>query len=273
MSIQLELSDTSNFTNRKRIKNKKELFSIEEVGREKDILTVLIKYDRSQIEAECKIQHEGELSYILDIFVRGELKRYELPEYRSEEQLIIEEVPETVTPEFRLKIVSKSADKQGKIIAATGGRIQLNSRNPGGDEEVAARGILNLTTVTDLQGRIWQVDWKGDGTFEVLIHKEYYDNFVSKPVFAAHILPELVRAIASGILLRFDDVSEIDEDSITGFWVEYIETELEIPLQRHPDYNEHPQDTEYKLDKIEEIVVAFTQQRWGEGTLLEEFLK
>ena len=273
MSIQLEISDTSNFTNRTRIKNKKELFSIEEIGRENDTLTVLVRYNRDQIETECKIQHENEFAYILDVFVRGELKRYELPEYRSEEQYIIDEIPEAVSPEFRLKIVSKSGDTKGKILAATGGRIKLLSNHSGTNEEVATRGILNLTTAPDLQGRIWFVDWKADGNFEVLICKEYYDKFIHKPVFAAHILPELVRAIATGILLRFNDVSEIDEDSITGHWVEYIETELEIPLHRQPEHNEHLQETEHKLDKIENIVAAFTQQKWREGTLLAEFLR
>ena len=273
MSIQLEISDTSNFTNRTRIKNKKELFSIEEIGRENDTLTVLVRYNRDQIESECKIQHESEFAYILDVFVRGELKRYQLPEYRSEEQYIIDEVPEAVSPEFRLKIVSKSEDTKGKILAATAGRIKLWSNHSGTNGEVAAKGIFHPITVPDLQGRIWCVDWKADGKFEVQICKEYYDKFVHKPVFAAHILPELVRAIATGILLRFNDVSEIDEDSITGDWVEYIETELEIPLNREPEHNEYFQETEHKLEKIEKIVAAFTQQKWKEGTLLEEFLK
>ena len=273
MSIQLEISDTSNFTNRTRIKNKKELFSIEEIGRDNDTLTVLVRYNRSQIETECKIQHESEIGYILDVFVRGELKRYELPEYRSEEQYMIDEVPESVTPEFRLKVISKSGDTQGKILAATGGRIKLLSNNPGTNEEVTARGILNLTTAPDLQGRIWWVDWKADDNFEVLICKEYYDKCIHKPVFAAHILPELVRAIATGILLRFQDVSEIDEDSITGHWVEYIETELGILLKGQSEQNESLQEIEVKLEIIENIVVAFTEQKWREGTLLQEFLK
>ena len=74
------------------------------------------------------------------------------------------------------------------------------------------KGIFHPKPSTSIGDRIWQVGWDGQGDFEVFVHADYFHKFVDDPLFAAHVFPEIVRNVATGILLRFDSIKDIDED-------------------------------------------------------------
>jgi hypothetical protein len=274
MSLQVEFNDTNNFTGRARIKQKSDLFSISVVEANDSNLLIKIAYNRSAIEKECKISNQISKTYVLDAFIMGEQIRTELSEFRSEEVIQLPSLQQGVSPEFRLKVVSKENDSAGKVIAATSGRIRL--KISGGDDASGSRdvGFFHPRISHELGGRIWHVEWSNEEDLSILVNANYFKNWGETPTFAAHIFPEIVRSIATGILLRFEDVTEVDPMSEAGKWMEFIETKLDIPLRGPEAVIDHDSDAIDKLEVVNKIVENFTNMKWrSEGNLLENFLK
>ena len=105
------------------------------------------------------------------------------------------------------------------------------------------------------------------------MNADYFHKFSDDPLFAAHVFPEIVRNAATGILLRFDSIKDIDEDSLLAKWVSFIQQRLSIPLEGEEAAYLNDADNIDKLDLVEQIVAAFTSQKWRDGkTLIEEIL-
>ncbi|KIC39879.1 hypothetical protein RA27_16375 [Ruegeria sp. ANG-R] len=273
MTIQLEFNDTQNFTGRARIKQKSELFSLQLLDRQGETVRIHAKFDRTAIEKECKLREDEPKEFVLDVFVLGDIRRHVLPEYRSEDEIELHEIPDGANLEFRLKVISRAGGASGKILAATGGRVRLHtgSGNDGSGEE--NKGIFHPKPSTSIGDRIWQVSWDGHGDFEVFVNADYFHKFVDDPIFAAHVFPEVVRNVATGILLRFKSVKDIDEASLLAKWVTFIQQRLAIPLEGEEAAYLNDADNMDRLDLVEQIVVAFTSQKWRGGkTLIEEIL-
>ncbi|MDG1431371.1 MAG: hypothetical protein P8Q23_07365 [Paracoccaceae bacterium] len=274
MTIQLEFNDTQNFTGRARIKQKSELFSLQLRDRQGETVRIHAKFDRAAIEKECKLRVDDPKDFVLDVFVLGGIHRHVLPEYRSEDELKLSDVPDGANLEFRLKVISRSEDTSGKILAATGGRVRLDT---GSGEEGSGeqdKGILHLKPSTSIGDRVWQVSWDGQGDFEVFVNADYFQKFCDDPMFAAHVFPEIVRNVATGILWRFDNVQDIDKDTLLAKWVTFVQQRLGIPLEGEEATNLKDADNLEKLEVVEQIVDAFTSKKWRDGkTLLEEVLK
>lgn len=273
MTIQLEFNDTQNFTGRARIKQKSELFSLQLLDRQGETVRIHVKFDRAAIEKECKLREEESKEFVLDVFVLGEIHRHVLPEYRSEDELELFDVPDGANLEFRLKVISRSDDAPGKILAATGGRVRLHTGS--GDEGSGEqnKGIFHPIPSNNIGDRIWQVSWNGQGDFDVFVNADYFRKFDDNPMFAAHVFPEIVRNVATGILLRYDSIKDIDEDTLIAKWVTFIQQRLGMPLEGEEAAHLKDADNLAKLDFVEQIVAAFTNQKWRDGkTLLEEIL-
>lgn len=273
MTIQLEFNDTQNFTGRVRIKQKSELFSLQLIDRQGETVRIHAKFDQAAIEKECKLDEEEPKEFVLDVFALGDIRRHVLPEYRSEDEIELHEIPDGANLEFRLKVISRSVDSSGKILASTGGRVRLHTGS--GDEGSGEqnKGIFHPKPSTSIGDRIWQVGWDGQGDFEVFVHADYFHKFVDDPLFAAHVFPEIVRNVATGILLRFDSIKDIDEDSLLAKWVSFIQQRLAIPLEGEEAAHLIDADNIDKLDLVEQIVATFTSQKWRDGkTLVQEIL-
>ena len=274
MTIQLEFNDTKNFTGRVRIKQKSELFALKVLDRERETVRLHVQFDRTAIEKECKLREDEPKDFVIDIFVLGDIHRHVLPEYRSEDELELSDVPDGANLEFRLKVISRSVDSSGKILAATGGRVRLETGSGDDGSGEHNRGIFHPKPSTSIGERIWQVSWNGQGDFEIFVNADYFHKFVDDPLFAAHVFPEIVRNIATGILLRYDNVGDIDEDSLLAKWLAFIQQRLGIPLEGEEAAHLVDASPLEKLDFVEDIVDTFTQQKWRDGkTLLEEILQ
>ncbi|MBM1311017.1 hypothetical protein JQT66_12300 [Sulfitobacter mediterraneus] len=273
MTIQLEFNDTQNFTGRARIKQKNELFSLQLIDRQGETVRIHVKFDRSTIERECKLKADEPKEFVLDVFVLGDIHRHVLPEYRSEDELELVNIPDGANLEFRLKVISRSDDASGKILAATSGRVRLHTGS--GDEGSGEqnKGIFHPKPSTSIGDRIWQLGWDGHGDFEVFVNADYFHKFVDDALFAAHVFPEIVRNVATGILLRYDNVKDIDEDSLLAKWVTFIQQRLGIPLEGEEAAYLKDADNLDRLEIVDQIVGAFASQKWRDGkTLLEEIL-
>ncbi|MEL6690608.1 MAG: hypothetical protein AAFP28_09835, partial [Pseudomonadota bacterium] len=105
------------------------------------------------------------------------------------------------------------------------------------------------------------------------VHADYFHKFVDDPLFAAHAFPEVMRNVATGILLRFSSIREIDEDSLLAKWVNFIQQRLGILLEGEEAALPEDADNTERLQLVEDIVGAFTAQKWRNGkTLIEEIL-
>lgn len=273
MTIQLEFNDTQNFTGRVRIKQRTELFSLQLHDRQGETVRIHVKFDRAAIEKECKLSEDEPKDFVLDVFAFGDIHRHVLPEYRSEDEFELFEVPDGANLEFRLKVISRSKDASGRILAATSGRVRLQADNGDVGSGEQDRGIFHPIPSKSIGDRIWQVGWNGQGDFEVFVNADYFYKFLDNPLFAAHIFPEIVRNVTTGILLRYGNVKDIDEDSLLAKWVTFIQQRLGIPLEGEEAAHLVEASPLEKLDFVEEIVDTFTKQKWRDGkTLLEEIL-
>ena len=273
MAIQTEFNDAQNFTGRARIKQKSELFSLKLLDRDERTARILVTFDRALIERECRLRSDEPKDMILDIFVLGEIRRHVLPEHKSQDDFDLPDLPDGANLEFRLKVVSRAEGSSGKILASTGGPVKLQA----GDGEKGTgeinKGIFHPKPSHDIGDRVWQVIWSANGDFEIFVNADYFHKFAESPTFSAHVFPEIVRNIATGILLRYDDVGDIDEDSLLARWVTFIQERLEFPLEGEEAAKLRDAENIYKLDMVEDIVQEFTSRRWRNGkTLLEEVL-
>ncbi|MEL7098929.1 MAG: hypothetical protein AAGM84_08885 [Pseudomonadota bacterium] len=273
MSIQLEFNDTHNFTGRARIKQKNELFSLQLIDRKGETVRIHARFDRTAIEKECKLDKDEPKEFVLDVFALGDIHRHVLPEYRSEDEIELHDIPDGANLEFRLKVISRFAAAAGKILAATGGRVRLQTSSGEEGSGEKNQGIFHPKPSTSIGDRVWQVVWDGQGDFEVFVHADYFHKFVDDPLFAAHVFPEVMRSVATGILLRFSSIREIDEDSLLAKWVSFIQQRLGILLEGEEAALPEDADNTEKLQLVEDIVGAFTGQKWRNGkTLIEEIL-
>lgn len=274
MAIQKEFNDTQNFTGRARIKQKNDLFFLQLLDQKDSTARIHIKFDRSAIIKECKLKNEGEMDFVLDVYVLGEIHRFVLTPYRSEDELEVPNVPEDANLEFRLKVISRSDTTTGKILAATGGRIRLHTGN--GEDAFGEKntGIFHPKPSRAIGDRIWMVRWDdGQGDFDVLVNADYLHKFIKDPLFAAHVFPEIVRNIATGILFRNEDIKHIEEDTLAFKWKIFIQQSLQMPLEGEDAEHLKDADNTAKLDYVENIVEAFANQKWRDGkSLLEEIL-
>lgn len=273
MKIQLEFNDTKNFTGRARIRQKEDLFSLHLVERLDSTARIRVEFDRRAIEKDCKLNDSDAKDYVLDVFYLGDIYRHILPEYRPEDIFDVPNVPDGANLEFRLKIVSRSAASPGKILAATGGRVSLRIGAEAGQASEQQKGIFHPIPTDSIGSNLWSVVWDNQDDFSVFVNRTYFQKYSDNPIFAAHVFPEVLRNVASGILLRFNSVSEIADDTLARKWVTFIQQRLGIPLEGEEGSYLKDADNATKLDLVDQIVDAFTSNKWRDGkTLLEEIL-
>ena len=86
------------------------------------------------------------------------------------------------------------------------------------------------------------------------------------------IYPDLLRSVSLNLLLRMEEVAELDETSSAYHWLRFIEDNLGCPLfgvDRICDLDNRDEIP----DAIEQIVQKFMSKQWRNGkTFKEEFL-
>tara|TARA_R110000868_G_scaffold207876_2_gene456939 strand:+ start:8897 stop:9709 length:813 start_codon:yes stop_codon:yes gene_type:complete len=270
MAIRTTFFDKWNYTNRKRIKQKPELFLVEQVSRTTTNLTLRVQWNESEILKETRVDPSRKRLLVLDVMFLGNTQRFELPAGKAAEEFVIEECPDNAVPEFRLKLVSKEQESLGVLLAATA-PFKLKT-GPGPNEgSFKTSGFFHPELTKSLGSRIWAVTWPAPDRPAISLNRDYFERSKDKPYFAAHLFPEILRAVVTGILLRNNDLEVIEEQSPADEWLNFVEQVLEFPLRG--DDAGLAEGAEERLDLVDKIVAVFADRKWRNGkTLLEELI-
>lgn len=270
MPIRTTFVDKWNYTNRKRIKQKPELFLVEQASRTSTNVTLRVQWNESEILKETRVDPSKKRLLVLDVMFLGNTQRFELPEGGSAEEFVIEECPDNAIPEFRLKLVSKEHESLGTLLAATSPFKLKTGSGPNAGSFVKS-GFFHPELSDSLGSRIWTVSWPAPDEPIISLNRSYYEKGKDKPYFEVHLYPEILRAVITGILLRNDNLETIEEQSPADEWLNFVEQVLEFPLRG--DDADEVDGAEECLDLVEHIVTAFSDKKWRNGkTLLEELI-
>ncbi|SHN51062.1 hypothetical protein [Erythrobacter sanguineus] len=269
MAVRTTFVDKWNYTNRKRIKQKPELFFVEQISRTSDTVTLKVQWDEAGILKETRVDPAAKRVLVLDVLFLGNTQRLELPSGGAAQEFVLEECPDNVVLEFRLKLVSKEEETQGVLLAATS-PFNLKTGSGPNEGSLVTSGFLDLNKSDSLGSRIWAVTWPSEGPM-IFINRSYFEKSKERPYFAAHVFPEILRAVMTGILLRNDDLDLIEDQPRADEWLTFVEQVLEFPLRG--DDAELEDGIEERLELVEKIVTAFADRKWRNGkTLLEELI-
>ena len=271
MTIRTQFVEKWNYTGRKRIRQRPELFTISAIARTASDAAFQIKWDISQILSQTKLTKSSNHILVLDAMFLGNTRRFELPESSALEKIIINDCPDDALIDFRLKLVSTDEPNRGALLAATAW-FKLKGGvgdNPGGS---VSSGFFKLNLSDSLGDQIWKINWAASDDPQVFLNRKYHNKYKDSPTLRCHLFPEIVRGILLGILFRNDDVEAIEEGTGADDWLTFIEQKLDVPLRG--ESAQVAQEPEARLDFIDSIVTDFTERKWGNGkSLLEEALK
>lgn len=270
-NLQTSFNASHNYTSRVRVNQKEELFKIRFDGKENNRSIYKITYDIAALLDNAKVQQIKEVKVVAEAYEVGEIYRVQLVDGETEQTLEINSAAEKANPTFRILVISTGDDK-GKILASTSDMKVKVGEDPG-EEDADTIGIFEPNLVPDLDGKIWRVRWP-DNDLVIEVCQKYFMKYQETEIFSAHVFPEVVRSIAQGLLLRFNDESEIDKDSNAAKWSSYFQSSLGFQMGEGEYQNPYDLDIDDKLEYAEQIVSAFTTKRWrNENTLLEALLK
>lgn len=271
MSIRTQFVEKWNYTGRKRIRQRTELFTVSAMARTANEATFKVKWDLGQILGQTKLTKSSSHILVLDAMFLGNTRRFELSENSSQEKIVITECPDDALIDFRLKIVSTDKVNSGALLAATAW-FKLKDGVGNNPSESVSSGFFKLNLSDSLGEQIWKINWAAPDDPQVFLNRKYHNKFKDTAVLRGHLFPEIVRGILLGILFRNEDLDEIEEGSGADDWLNFVEQKLETPLRG--ESADLPQEPEGRLDLIDRIVADFTERKWVNGkSLLEEALK
>ena len=91
MAVRTTFVDKWNYTNRKRIKQKPELFLVEQVSRTPNTVNVRVQWNEPEILKESRVDSSTKRLLVLDVLFLGNTQRFELPAGGTAEEFVIEE--------------------------------------------------------------------------------------------------------------------------------------------------------------------------------------
>lgn len=270
MAVRTTFVDKWNYTNRKRIKQKSELFLVEQVSRAANTVNLRVQWNETEILKESRVDSSTKRLLVLDVLFLGNTQRLELTAGGTAEEFVIEECPDNAILEFRLKLVSNEEETRGVLLAATS-PFKLKTGTGPNEGSFVTSGFFHPELSDSLGSRIWSVTWPQPDAPVISLNRSYFEKSKDKSYFAAHLFPEILRAVIGGILLRNDDLEVIEEQSPADEWLNFVEQVLEFPLRG--DDAELEAGNEERLELVEKIVTVFADRKWRNGkTLLEELL-
>lgn len=270
MAVRTTFVDKWNYTNRKRIKQKPELFLVEQVSRTPTTVTLRVQWNEAEILEETRIDPATKRLLVLDVLFLGNTQRFELPAGGAAEEFVIGECPDNAVLEFRLKLVSNEEESLGVLLAATS-PFKLKTGSGPNEGSLVTSGFFHPELSDSLGSRIWAVTWPAPDAPVISLNRSYFEKSKDKPYFAAHLFPEILRAVITGILLRNDDLEVIEDQSPADEWLNFVEQILEFPLRG--DDAELEDGVEERLELVDKIVTAFADRKWRNGkSLLEELI-
>ncbi|MEM5495748.1 hypothetical protein, partial [Hoeflea sp. AS16] len=233
-------------------------------------LCLRVQWDEAKILKQTGIDATTKRMLVLDVLFLGNTQRFELPAGGSVEELVLEDCPDNALLEFRLKLVSYGEGTRGVVLAAT---APFNLKTGSGPNEgsFVTSGFFHPDLSDSLGSRIWAVTWPQPDAPVISLNRSYFEKSKDKPYFAAHLFPEILRAVITGILLRNDDLEVIEDQSPADDWLNFVEQVLEFPLRGEDA--EFESGVEERLNLVDEIVTTFADRKWRNGkTLLEELI-
>ena len=276
MRIQSEDTKNISFLDRKRINQKDDLFQATLIAQSDGTANCQFYYDREAIYNNVRLDPSlisSEL--VLDIFVLGKPARHVLPKDGDLASFEIKDIPDGARPELRLKIVASDDENIGRIYAATAKKISFKSisSDDDGDAGTTSKAFLKFEPSDQLGGKLIEVEWQASRSdLCIRIDKKLYQEYQHKPLFSAMVFPDLLRSVSLNLLLRMEEVAELDETSSAYHWLRFIEDNLGCPLfgvDRICDLDNRDEIP----DAIEQIVQKFMSKQWRNGkTFKEEFL-
>jgi hypothetical protein len=270
MPIRSQFITKQNFTGRKKIKQKPELFSISLLNRDPEEARIEVRWSEDEIVQQSQIDVEVARQMVLDVMFLGNTERFELQTGRTVDQFTILECPDDAQLDFRLKVVSSDPGSNGLLLAASAS-IYLTAGSGAQEAGTEKSGFFDLTKSDSLAGRIWAVKWPEPDNPTIYVDRTYISKFGEKPVFSAHVFPEIIRTIVTGILLRVDELDDVSEGSAADDWLKFVEQRLNFPLrgEEAPDLD----TPTAKLNAVDRVIEIFASKPWRSGkTLLEEFV-
>lgn len=271
MGIRDRFVEKWNYTGRKRIRQRPELFSIEAKGRNANDASFLISWDLAEILSQTKAAKADSHALVLDAMFLGNTRRFELKAGHSQQKIIIDECPDDAVIDFRVKLVSRAEGSRGALIAASSW-FKLKG-GPGDDVgQSVSSGFFKLNLADSLGGQIWKISWPASDDPQIFLNRRYHTKFKDNPVLGCHLFPEILRGVLLGILFRNENLDTIEEGSAADNWLTFVAQKLATDLRG--DDVHIPDDPEGRLDLVDRIVEDFSQYTWKSGkSLLEEALK
>ncbi len=267
MAVKTSVTAKFNYTGRKKIPLGSETVSIEVSDRRPEALTIAVDTKPEAILERARISKERPVRLVVDAFYRGNIHRIEIPKHAMRQKETIPDCTDQVNPTFRLMVISDDNDHRGKILAATTffGATENTGNGQSGSKDNA---FFNIERSDSLEGAAWSVDWNDINNPRInlngrIIDKGYTDQ---NKEMRAFIFPSIIREIMCGLLFRVEDLNDLPEGSGMIKWKMFFEQRLGVDFVDVPE-----NDPQSSLNFIDDVVKAFSQQKWGHGkTLLDE---
>lgn len=271
MTIRTQFIEKWNYTGRKRIRQRSELFTVEATARTTNEASFRIRWDIDQIRTQTKIPKSVDQVLVLDAMFLGNIRRFELLPGSSAEKLVITECPDDAAIDFRLKLVSADEGTKGALLAATSW-FKLKS-GPGENQgKAVSTGFFKLNLSDSMGEQVWKINWKAPDDPQIYLNRRYYNKFKDSAVLRCHLYPEILRGVLTGILFRNESLDDIEEGSSADDWLTFAEQRLGQTLRG--EQAALPEEDEGCLNLVDGIVQEFVERRWASGkSLLEEALK
>ena len=271
MSIRAQFVEKWNYTGRKRIKQRPELFNIEAISRNANEAAFKISWDLVEILSQTKVPNSTDHALVLDAMFVGNTRRFELKNGHSDQKLVVDECPDDAVIDFRIKLVSVADGSRGALLAASSWFKLQGGVGENAGQSVSS-GFFNLKFSDNLGEQIWKISWSSPDDPKVILNRRYYNKFKESAILRCHLFPEILRGVMLGIVFRNESLDAIEEGTGAHDWLTFVEQKLGYEL-RADDF-ETPTNSEGWLELIDQIVEVFSQCTWKNGkSLLGEVLK
>jgi hypothetical protein len=270
MTIRNQFVEKWNYTGRKRIRQKPELFTVEALSRTAGEASFTISWDLDRILAESRIDKSARQSLVIDAMFMGNTRRFELDSADSEQTLLLQDCPDDAMIDFRLKLVSAEAQTMGALLAATSW-FKLQPGTGDNHGKSVSSGFFDLKISDSMGEQVWKINWKTPDEPEIFVNRKYYNKYNDSAVLRCHLFPEILRGILLGLVFRNDDLDGIEEGTPADDWLIFVEQRLGQSLRG--EQAAPPEEPEGWLNLIDEIIQVFVEKRWANGkSLLEELV-
>ena len=277
MRAQREDTKNISFLGRKRINQKDELFQANLIRQAEGTANCIIWYNRAEIFRNVGLDYsDPSMDLVMDIFVLGRITREVLPLDGDTAAILVNEIPEGANPELRLKIVANDTDNIGRIYAATAKKIsfKLPDDEKGEDRGEASKTFLRFEQSDQLTGRLVDVEWReSNSDLFIRFDRSFYQKHKDTALLAVAIYPDMVRSVATHLLCRHEQLSDLETSSMAYHWLRFIEDRLGIILVGEDSLFDENSEQEMIPDLVEQIVTKFMASKFRAGkTFLEGFL-